>query len=129
MSGLVYSGKFEKLMNEMSSPANVAATAKKFTEMEKQYGPYSFGKFVKRTTAEASEYTSWEADAGAIPEAIQNRLTEIISANFRSATPMPMMLKVGSNVDATHDLCVNTFVYNGQIYIGLLMLCPNPDLK
>jgi len=129
MSGLVYSGKFEKLMNEMSSPANVAATAKKFTEMEKQYGPYSFGKFVKRTAPETSEYTNWEADAGAIPEAIQNRLTEIISTNFRSATPMPMMLKVGSNVDATHDLYVNTFAYNGQLYIGLLMLCPNPDLK
>jgi hypothetical protein len=129
MGGIVYGGKFEKLMNEMSSPANVAATAKKFTDLEKQYGPYSFGKFVKLTTPEASEYTNWEADAGAIPEAIQSRLTEIISTNFRSATPMPMLLKVGDNVDAAHELSVRTFAYNGQLYIGLLMLCPNPDLK
>jgi hypothetical protein len=126
---IVYSGKFEKLMNEMSSPANVAATAKKFTDLEKQYGPYSFGKFVKLTTPETTEYSNWETDSGAIPEAIQGRLTEIISTNFRSASPMPMMLKVGNNIDATHELYVRTFAHNGQLYIGLLMLCPNPDLK
>jgi hypothetical protein len=85
MGGIVYDGKFEKLMNELSSPQNVVATAKKFTDLEKQYGPYSFGKFVKLTTPQASEYTNWEADAGEIPQAIQDRLTEIISTNFRSA--------------------------------------------
>ncbi len=40
-----------------------------------------------------------------------------------------MMLKVGDNVDTSHDLIVNVFAYNGSIYIGLLMLCPNPELK
>jgi len=128
MSGLVYGGKFEKIMNELSTPENVAATAKKFTDLEKQYGPYSFGKFVKLTTPQASEYTNWDADAGAIPESIQNRLTEIIATNFRSGSPMPMMLKVGENIDATHDLHVRTFAHNGQLYIGLHMLCPNSDL-
>jgi hypothetical protein len=124
-----YGGKFEKIMNELSSPANVAATAKKFTELERQHGPYSFGKFVKLTTPQAGEYANWETDAGAIPESIQNRLTEIISTNFRSASPMPMMLKVGDNIDATHELCVKTFAHDGQLYIGLHMLCPNPELK
>jgi hypothetical protein len=128
MSGLVYGGKFEKIMNDLSSPANVAATAKKFRDLESKYGPYSFGKFVKLTTPQASDYTNWEADAGGIPQAIQDRLTEIIATNFRSASPMPMMLKVGDNIDATHELCVRNFVYNGQLYIGLHMLCPNSDL-
>ena len=91
MAGLVYGGKFEKIMNDLSSPANVAATAKKFRDLESQYGPYSFGKFVKLTTPQASEYANWEADAGGIPQAIQDRLTEIIATNFRSASPMPMI--------------------------------------
>ena len=116
-------------MNELSSPENVAATATKFRALEQQHGPYSFGKFVKLTTPKASEYTNWETDSREIPESIQNRLTEIISANFRSASPMPMKLKVGENIDATHDLYVRTFAHNGYIYIGLHMLCPNPDLK
>src|SRR5258708_706487 len=99
MSGLVYGGKFEKIMNELSSPDNVAATAQKFRDLESQHGPYSFGKFAKLTTSQAGDYTNWEKDAGAIPQAIQDRLTEIISTNFRSASPMPMMLKVGDNID------------------------------
>jgi hypothetical protein len=41
---------------------------------------------------------------------------------------MPMMLKVGDNIDATHELHVRTFVNNGRLYIGLHMLCPNSDL-
>jgi hypothetical protein len=129
MGGLVYGGKFEALMNELSSPQNVAATAAKFRALEQQHGPYSFGKFVKITTHQANEYSNWEADSGEIPEAIQNRLTEIISTNFRSASPKPMRLKVGDNIDATHDLYVKNFAYNGHTYIGLHMLCPNPDLK
>jgi hypothetical protein len=40
-----------------------------------------------------------------------------------------MLLKVGENVDDTHDLIVKTFAHNGFIYIGLHMLCPNPELK
>ena len=118
-----------KFMNELSSPENVAATAKKFAELEKQYGPYSFGKFAKFTLTQPGEYANWEKDVGEIPESIQNRLTEIISTNLRSASPMPMMLKVGDNVDATHDLHVKTFAHNGHIHIGLHMLCPNPELK
>ena len=42
---------------------------------------------------------------------------------------MPVVLKVGDNVDATHDLHVKTFAHNGQLHIGLHMLCPNSDLK
>ena len=34
----------EQKLNELSSPDNIAATAKKFAELEKRYGPYSFGK-------------------------------------------------------------------------------------
>ena len=56
-------------------------------------------------------------------------LTEIISANLRSATPLPVVLKVGENVDETHELIVKTFPHNGNVYIGIHMLCPNSALK
>jgi hypothetical protein len=129
MGGIVYSGKFEQTMNELCSPKNIAATAKKFTELEKQQGPYSFGKFARLIMPKPDEFANWEKDAGGIPEPIRHRLTEIISADLRSATPLPVVLKVGDNVDATHDLIVKTFAHKGNIYIGIHMLCPNPELK
>jgi hypothetical protein len=129
MAGVVYGGKFEQTMNGLCSPNNIAATAKKFTELENQQGPYSFGKFAKLLMPNPDEFANWEKDAGGIPEPIRNRLTEIISANLRSAAPLPIVLKVGDNVDATHDLIVRTFAHNGNVYIGIHMLCPNPELK
>jgi hypothetical protein len=39
-----------------------------------------------------------------------------------------MVLKVGENVDARHYLHVKAFAHSGHIYIGLHMLCPNPEL-
>ncbi len=129
MSGVVYGGKFEQTMNELCSPNNITATAKKFADLEKQHGPYNFGRFARLLMPNPSDFANWEKDAGGIPEPIRNRLTEIISANLRSATPLPVVLKVGENVDATHDLIVKTFAHKGNIYIGIHMLCPNPELK
>jgi hypothetical protein len=63
------------------------------------------------------------------PHRSGHRLTEVISTNLNSKIPFPMMLKVGANVDASHDLIVKVFAHKGSIYIGLLMLCPNPELK
>ena len=60
---------------------------------------------------------------------IRNKLTRVIRANLRSKKPKPMVLKVGENVDATHDLHVKTFTHKGQDHIGLHMLCPNTSLK
>jgi hypothetical protein len=129
MAGLVYGGKFEQIINELLGSENIAATAKKFKELEEQHGPYSFGKFVKYLLPKPEEFANWDKDSGGISEPVKRRLTEIIAANLRSSSPFPMLLKVGDNVDATHDLIVKTFVHNGHIYIGLHMLCPNPALK
>jgi hypothetical protein len=129
MAGIVRGGKFEQKMNELSSPNNIAATAKKFAELEKQHGPYSFGKFVKLFIREPDEIADWDKHSGDIPEPIRQRLAEIISTNLRSATPLPVVLNVGDNVDTTHELLVKTFAHNGYIYIGIHMLCPNPELK
>ena len=129
MGFIVYGGKFEQTMNELCSPNNITATAKKFADLEKQHGPYNFGRFARLLMPNPSDFANWEKDAGGIPEPIRNRLTEIISANLRSATPLPVVLKVGENVDATHDLIVKTFAHKGNIYIGIHMLCPNPELK
>jgi hypothetical protein len=128
MVGIVYGGKFEQTMNDISSPNNIAATAKRFVELEKQHGPYSFGKFAKLMIPKPDDYANWEKDSGDVPEPIRQRLTEIISTNLRSATPLPVVLKVGENVDATHDLIIKTFAHNGSIYIGIHMLCPNTSL-
>jgi hypothetical protein len=129
MGAFAYGGKFEQIMNEFCSPKNIAATAKRFAELEKQYGPYTFGKFAKLLLKNPEEFANWERDAGGIPASIRHRLTEVISTNLNSKTPLPMMLKVGDNVDASHDLIVEVFAHKGSIYIGLLMLCPNPELK
>jgi hypothetical protein len=40
-----------------------------------------------------------------------------------------MVLKVGENVDHTHDLHVKTFAHGGHVHIGLHMLWPNTTLK
>jgi hypothetical protein len=129
MGGFVYGGKFEQIMNDLCSPKNIAATARKFKELEKQYGSYSFGKFAKYVIPKVDEFANWDRDSGGIPDSIQDQLTDIISTNLRSASPLPVMLKVADNVDATHDLITRAFAHNGYIYIGLLMLCPNPELK
>lgn len=129
MAGFVYGGKFEQIINEMLGPENIAASATKFKELEKKYGPYSFGKFVKYFLPKPEEFANWDKDAGGISEPVQRRLTEIVAANLRSSSPLPMLLKVGDNVDATHDLLVKIFAHSGHIYIGLHMLCPNPELK
>ncbi len=129
MAGIVRGGKFEQKMNELSSPNNIAATAKKFAELEKQHGPYSFGKFVKLFIPEPDEIADWDKHSHDIPAPISQRLAEIISTNLRSATPLPVVLTVGENVDAIHDLIVKIFAHKGSMYIGILLLCPNSLLK
>ncbi len=74
-------------------------------------------------------HSKWEKNSGDIPEKIRNKLTRVIRANMRSKKPKPMVLKVGENVDASHDLHVKTFKHKGQDHIGLHMLCPNTSLK
>jgi hypothetical protein len=140
MGGFVYGGKFEKKINELYSPKNIHDTARKFAEYEKQHGPYKFGHgYTKHIVPKAADWADdsgstaghekWEKHAGDMPEHIRNRLTEVISSNLKSTHPLPMVLKVGENVDATHDLHVRTFVHEGHVHIGMHVLCPNTALK
>ena len=69
-----YGGTFEQMMNEFCSPQNIAATAARFKELEKQYAPYTFGKFVKHFLKNPGEFANWDKDAGGIPDAIRQRL-------------------------------------------------------
>jgi hypothetical protein len=131
-----YGGKFEKHINELYRPENIADTARKFKEFESKNGPYTFGDNFTKTLVPKPEdwgdansgYNTWEQNSGGIPESIRKQITEVISANLRSANPLPLVLKVGENVDATHELIVKAFAYGGQIYIGLHILCPNSAL-
>jgi hypothetical protein len=140
MSGFVYGGKFEKHINELYSPENIHETAKKFKEHEKQHGAYSFGdKFTKTLVPKKENWADdsgsteghgkWEKHSGEIPEPIRKKITDVISTNLRSAHPLPLVLKVGENVDASHDLHVRTFAHKGHMHIGLHILCPNSSLK
>jgi hypothetical protein len=140
MAIVAYGGKFEKTINELYSPENIQETAKKFKDYEKQHGPYSFGqqytKFLvpkpenwANDSGSTDGHEKWEKNSGEIPEPIRNKITEVISTNLRSATPLPLVLKVGENVDASHDLHVKTFAHKGHMHIGLHMLCPNTSLK
>ena len=117
MGAVVYGGKFEQTVNDLLSPNNVAATAKKFTQLETQHGPYSFGKFAKLLMLNSGQLTNWDQDAAGIPAPICYRLTEIFSTNSRSATLL------------THDLIVKTFAHKGSIDSGIHMLCPNTSLN
>ena len=71
MAGFVYGGKFEQIINEMLGPENIAASATKFKDLEKQYGPYSFGKFVKYFLPKPEEFANWDKDAGGISEPVE----------------------------------------------------------
>jgi len=140
MAGFVYGGKFEQKINELYSPEKIHETARKFAEYESQHGPYKFGQgYTKHIVPRADDWAdhsgstqghaNWEKHSGDIPEHIRDRLTHLISSNLKSPHPLPMVLKVGENVDGTHDLHVRTFVHNGHMHIGMHILCPNTSLK
>jgi hypothetical protein len=140
MSGLVYGGKFEQHINNLYSPENIHETAKKFKDHVKKHGNYTFGDtFTKDLVPDQKDWADdkgstkghgdWEKHSGAIPEAIRRKLTEVISTNLHSAHPLPLVLKVGENVDNTHDLHVKTFAHKGHMHLGLHILCPNTSLK
>ena len=82
MAGIVYSGKFEEHINELYSPKNINATAKKFKEYEKKNGPYAFGKFTKFLVPKKE---NWASESG-------GRSTP---AEFprRSATRLPKLFR------------------------------------
>lgn len=135
-----YGGKFEKHINELYRPENIAETAKKFKEFESKNGTYSFGDNFTKTLVPRPEdwadksgstdgYNTWEKNSGGMPESIRKQITEVISTNLRSDYPLPLVLKVGENVDDSHELIVKAFAYQGQMYIGLHILCPNSMLK
>jgi len=83
------------------------------------------GRRVRSTAGHAK----WEKHSGDIPDHIKDKLTKVISANLKSPHPLPMVLKVGENVDNSHDLHVRTFSHNGHVHIGMHILCPNTSLK
>jgi hypothetical protein len=130
--GGIYGDEFEKNMNVLTSPANIKETARKFVEFEKANGPYSFGMFAKtllpRPADRADEYGStkgynnWEKHAGSIPKEVTERITSVAFSNYRSDSPLPMLMKIGANVDATYDVQIKNFIHDGVEYIGILML-------
>jgi hypothetical protein len=139
MAFVAYGGKFEQKINELYSLANIKDTASKFKDYEQKHGTYVFGqdytKFIvpkqddwADKSGSTDGYSRWEKASGEIPESIRNKITEVISANLRSDTPLPLVLKVGENVDGSHDLIVRMFAHNGHLHIGLHMLCPNSSL-
>jgi hypothetical protein len=138
--GGIYSDEFENNFNTMMTPANIKATAQKFIDFEKRHGAtYKFGMFAKallpRPADWADEYGStkgfndWEKHSGKIPKELSEQISSAIFANLRSVEPLPVILKVGINVDASYDVRIKNFMHDDIEYVGVLMLCPNPALK
>ena len=137
MSG-IYGNEFEDNMNVLMNSTNVRTMAKKFVALEKANGPYSFGMFAKMMLPRPADwaddygstkgYAGWEKHSGSIPKEFRDRLTVAVGSNLRSDNPLPMLLKVGSNVDGNYEVQIKNFVHEGVEHIGILMLCPNPAL-
>ncbi len=134
------SDEFENNFNTMMGPAKIEATAKKFIEFEKEHGAtYKFGMFAKALLPRAADwadqygstkgFTNSEKHFGKIPAELSSQISSAIFANLRSTDPIPVMLKVGTNVDASYDVRIKNFAHEGIEYLGVLMLCPNPALK
>jgi len=138
MSG-IYSDEFETNMNIWTSPANVKETARKFRELEKANGPSNFVMFAKKLMPRPADwadeygstkgYNDWEKHAAGVPQVIRERFGSVARENFQSDNPLPMVLKIGINADATYDVHVKNFIHEGVEYIGVVWLCPNPALK
>ena len=129
-------GKFEQTCNELLSPDRIAGTAAQFKKMATDR--YQFGELLKKFIPNKPDWASadgkaggfdiWEASVAEISDDVRKKLTQVFYDNLSAQKPQPMMLKVGSNVDDTHDLIVRKFRHGGHDYIGILMLCPNPAL-
>jgi hypothetical protein len=127
-------GKFEQTCNELLGPRRIADTARSFKAMATD--KYQFGELLKKfipnktdwagADGKAGGFDIWEASVAEISDDVRDKLTKVFFDNLSSDKPMPMMLKVGSNVDDSHDLIVKKFSHGGYDYIGILMLCPNP---
>ena len=50
-------------------------------------------------------------------------------ANPYPANPLPVLMKIDANIDATYDVQIKNFTHEGIEYIGIPMLCPNTALK
>ncbi len=138
--GAIYSDEFEHNFNRMMSPENIKATANKFSEFEKEHGAtYRFGMFAKALLPRAADwadqygstkgFTDSEKHFGKIPKELSEQISGAVFTNLRSPDPMPVMLKVGTNVDASYGVQIKNFAHEGVAYLGVLMLCPNPALK
>jgi hypothetical protein len=133
-NGIVYAGgKFEMTCNDLLSPARIKDTANQFKAMAKD--KYQFGQLLKKFIPQQADwangdgrnngYDTWDRSVAEIPADVRDELTSVFYDNLSSDNPLPMMLKVGQNVDDSHELIVKEFAYGGYDYIGILMLCPN----
>jgi hypothetical protein len=133
----LYGGAFQNAMNDLFSSVNVRETAKRIIELEKTYGPFEVGKFNRYLVPDfalPAEFTSnggwakFEADFFSFPEAMRKSVSEVLRQNFLSDTPLPVHYRTSVNVSPTHDMAVKPFTANGTLYLGVLYLCPNPNL-
>jgi hypothetical protein len=133
-NGIVYAGgKFEQTCNDLLSPAKIQATAKQFQALAKD--KYQFGQLLKQFIPKQADWDNgsglgngfnvWDQSVAEIPGDVRDELTALFYDNLSSDNPVPMMLKVGQNVDDSHELIVKEFTVNGVDFIGILMLCPN----
>jgi len=133
-NGLIYGGGvFEQTCNDLLSPAKIQHTAGRFKAIATD--TYQFGRLLKQFIPDKLNWSNadgrgngfdvWDRSVAEIPNDVRDELTKLFYDNLASDDPQPMMLKVGQNVDDSHELIVKDFTYGGVDYIGILLLCPN----
>jgi hypothetical protein len=128
----LYGEDFRNAMNELYSLANIKSTSTLVKQLELQHGPFQVGKFNRYLLGRNARFSTFdfdqfEGDFGLIPSHLRQRVSDVMRANFNSASPLPVYTKVSENVDASHDVIIRPFVHNDQTYIGILYLCPSTE--
>jgi hypothetical protein len=72
-------------------------------------------------------YDDWGKHAGSIPKELRERLTGVTLASYRCENTFPVLLKIGTNVDASYDVQIKNFVHEGIECIGIRTI-PTPAI-
>lgn len=137
MNGITYGGgRYEESFNEILGAPRIKQTAQHFRKLvAERGGKYEFGSVAKMFVPNRKNWENgqgsdigfdlWEVSVAGIPQAERDKLTTMILENLTLENPTPMVLKVGQNVDNSHEVRIKRFNVKGQDYIGIHMLCPN----
>jgi hypothetical protein len=136
LGGIVYGGGFEISLNKLFNSVNIKTTATAFRIKFSDPKTFSLGSWAKDLMPKPDDwdnpktggFDNWTENVKTIPDDRKAQISNVIATNLSSVNPLPMVFQIQNNVDKTHDVWIKYFIGpNGQSYIGILLLCPNPN--